>query len=53
MLSMKNSDIIRMPVDKIRQTGRAAQGVKLVALAANATVRAAARILQETINGDE
>ncbi len=43
--------LIRMPVEDIRRTGRAAQGVKLVALPAGATVRAMAKVVREAVNG--
>lgn len=52
MALASDGNLIRMPVAGIRQTGRAAQGVKLVALSDNATVRAAARVLQQAVNGD-
>ncbi|MFQ5807984.1 MAG: DNA gyrase subunit A [Armatimonadota bacterium] len=52
MVLASDGNLIRMEVAGIRQTGRATQGVKVVRLDDDATLRAAARILQETINGD-
>ena len=39
--------VIRMPVEKIRRTGRSAQGVILVRMEDGAKVRSAAKIIQE------
>jgi len=39
--------VIRMPVEKIRRTGRSAQGVILVRMQDGAKVRSAAKIIQE------
>ena len=41
--------LIRMPVRGIRQTGRAAQGVKLVSLNEGTVVRAAAKVVSQTV----
>ncbi|MFQ6098241.1 MAG: DNA gyrase subunit A, partial [Armatimonadota bacterium] len=41
--------LIRMPVANIRQTGRAAQGVKLVALVEGAVVRAAEKVVRQSV----
>ncbi|MFQ6133361.1 MAG: DNA gyrase subunit A [Armatimonadota bacterium] len=44
--------LIRMPVEGIRQTGRATQGVKLVSLPAKATVRAVTKVVREAVDGE-
>jgi len=47
-----NGIAIRMPVNKIRQTGRVAQGVRVVSLAEGDSVRAIAKVIQSA-TGDE
>lgn len=52
LLMTLNGKGIRMKVKEIRTTGRVAQGVKLVDLAPNDSVRSLARIVQDTDDGD-
>ncbi|MDX2066543.1 MAG: DNA gyrase subunit A [Fimbriimonadaceae bacterium] len=47
-----NGKGIRLRVKEIRQTGRIAQGVKLIDLAGNDTVRSIARIVQQADDGE-
>jgi DNA gyrase subunit A len=47
-----NGKAIRMKVHEIRTTGRVAQGVKLINLAANDQVRSIARIVAGTDDGE-
>ena len=52
MITRKSGVVIRMKVSSIRETGRAAQGVKLLNLEANDQIAAIARI-QEQMEEDE
>jgi len=47
MLLTSPGQVIRMPVERIRQTGRSAQGVILVKMGEGDTVKSAAKIIKE------
>ncbi len=53
MIISRNGKIIRIGSDKIRATGRAAQGVRLVTMEAGDQVAAAAVVPESQANGDE
>ena len=48
-----NGIVIRMPVRNIRQTGRVAQGVKVVNLGEGDSVRAVAKVIQTEAEAEE
>jgi DNA gyrase subunit A len=53
LIITKKGVIIRQPVDTIRETGRVAQGVKLIRLNEGDKVAAVAKILEEAEGGDD
>jgi DNA gyrase subunit A len=52
MLISQFGKIIRLGTDKIRETGRAAQGVKLLQMEGDDRVAAAVALPKEEANGD-